>query len=210
MIRVFIVDDHALIREGLKKILDDKNEFQVVGEATNTNEALEKLYKTDCDIVLADINLPGRNGLELIEEIKQIRPLLHTLVISIYPEEHYAIRALKTGASGYIKKDSASDELLIAIRTILSRGKYISPSVAQILADNLEKANPDSPHECLSNRELEVMYKVASGKSVREIAKELSLSISSVNSYRTRVMEKMQMRSNIELTFYAIQKKLID
>lgn len=209
MIKVFIVDDHVLIREGLKKILDSGNGFQIIGEASNAFEAVEAIRKNSCDLLLLDVNLPGRNGLELVEEVKQLRPEIRTLVISMSPEEHYAIRALKAGASGYITKDSASDTLITAINTIMSRGKYISPSVAQLLAGNFENLHSAAPHSRLSNRELEIMSMIAEGKSIKNIAESLSLSISSVNSYRSRIMGKMHMKSNTELTFYAIKNGLI-
>jgi len=210
MIKVFIVDDHELIREGLKKILKDEADIKVVGEAQNGSEAIEKIPGSDCDLILLDMNMPGRSGLELINDLKKMKPKLPILVLSINPEDRFALRTIRAGASGYICKDTALEELVKAIRMINTRGKYVSATLAEQLAfDN----NPETdmlPHEQLSDREIEIMRLIASGKKVREIAEELTLRISTVNTYRSRIFEKMSLKSNVELTHYAIINKLIE
>jgi two-component system invasion response regulator UvrY len=210
MIKIFLADDHELVREGLKKILKEERDIQVVDEANNGDEVLEKLHRCLCDIILLDLNMPGKSGLDLIKEIKTLLPKLHILVLSIYPEEKYALRALKAGASGYITKDSAIEELVSAIRRISTRGKYISSTLAEKLASQLDADSDRLPHERLSNWELQILCMIASNKSVKEIANELFLSISTVNTYRARILEKMDMRTDIELTHYAIYNNLVE
>ena len=210
MIKIFIADDHELVREGLKKILKEEHDIKVVDEANNGDEVLDKVHKSECDIILLDMNMPGKSGLDLIKELKTLLPELHILVLSIYPEEKYALRALKAGASGYITKDSAIEELVTAIRRIHARGRYVSATLAEKLASQIDSNFDLLPHERLSDRELQIMCMIASNKSVREIANELYLSISTVNTYRARIMEKMNMRTDVELTHYAIYNNLVE
>ena len=210
MIRVLIVDDHTLIREGFKKILNEEADLKVVKEARTGREAIEFATKEKFDIILLDINLPDHSGLDVLSALKQRSLKTPLLVLSMYPEDRFAVRALKAGASGYITKESAAEELVKAIRKILAGGKYISPSLAEKLASDLQK-NTDKPrYEALSNREYEVFCSIASGKTVSEIAEKLSLSVKTISTYRTRILEKMNMKTNAELTHYAIDNHLVD
>jgi two-component system, NarL family, invasion response regulator UvrY len=209
MIKIFIVDDHEIIREGLKKILKDEPDIMVVGEAQDGDEAIRKIKVSNCDIALLDMNMPGKNGLELIAELKAMRPQLHLLILSIHPEDKFALRTLKTGASGYLCKDTALDELVIAIRKINTKGRYISANLAEQLAFDIIPDNNEQAYDTLSGREMEIMRKLASGVKVKDIADELELSISTVFTYRSRIFEKLNVKSNVELTHYAITNKLI-
>ncbi|MBV5282675.1 MAG: response regulator transcription factor [Paludibacter sp.] len=210
MIKVFIVDDHEIIREGLKKILKEESDFVVVAEAQDGVEALEKIQHTDCDIMLLDMNMPGRSGIDLLSDLKIVKPQLHILVLSIHPEDKFALRTLKAGASGYLCKDTALDELVIAIRKIHSKGRYLSTTLAEQLAFDVVPDKDQLPHESLSNRELEIMFLLAEGKKVKAIAKELTLSVSTVFTYRVRIFEKLKLKNDVELTHYAINNKLIE
>lgn len=210
MIKVFIVDDHEIIREGLKKILKEESDFVVVAEAQDGVEALEKIQHTDCDIMLLDMNMPGRSGIDLLSDLKTIKPQLHILVLSIHPEDKFALRTLKAGASGYLCKDTALDELVIAIRKIHTKGRYLSTTLAEQLAFDVVPDKDQLPHESLSNRELEIMFLLAEGKKVKAIAKELTLSVSTVFTYRVRIFEKLKLKNDVELTHYAINNKLIE
>ena len=210
MIKILIADDHAIVREGLKQILSESPDLIVVAEASSGQEVLEKISKSDLDLVVLDIAMPGRGGLDILKEIKTQKPRLPVLMLSMYPEEQYAIRVLKSGASGYLTKESAPSELVMAIRQISQGKKYISPSLAEKLAIDLE-INPDKmPHEILSDREYQVMCMIASGKTLKEIADGLSLSIKTISTYRSRILEKMNMKTNAELTHYAIKNNLVD
>lgn len=210
MIKIFIVDDHEIIREGLKKILKEESDLVVVGEAQNGAEALEKIQTTACDIMLLDMNMPGRNGLDLLGDIKKLKPQMHILVLSIHPEDKFALRTLKAGASGYLCKDTALEELVVAIRKINTRGRYLSTTLAEQLAFDLVPDKEQLPHELLSNREQEIMLMLASGKKVKDIAAELQLSISTVFTYRVRIFEKLNLKNNVELTHYVIFNKLAE
>jgi len=210
MIKVFIVDDHEIIREGLKKILKEESDFVVVAEAQDGVEALEKIQHTDCDIMLLDMNMPGRSGIDLLSDLKIVKPQLHILVLSIHPEDKFALRTLKAGASGYLCKDTALDELVIAIRKIHSKGRYLSTTLAEQLAFDVVPDKDQLPHESLSNRELEIMFLLAEGKKVKAIAKELTLSVSTVFTYRVRIFQKLKLKNDVELTHYAINNKLIE
>ena len=210
MIKVFIVDDHEIIREGLKKILKEESDFVVVAEAQDGVEALEKIQHTDCDIMLLDMNMPGRSGIDLLSDLKVVKPQLHILVLSIHPEDKFALRTLKAGASGYLCKDTALDELVIDIRKIHSKGRYLSTTLAEQLAFDVVPDKDQLPHESLSNRELEIMFLLAEGKKVKTIAKELTLSVSTVFTYRVRIFEKLKLKNDVELTHYAINNKLIE
>ncbi len=210
MINILIADDHALIREGLKKILKKESDMEVLSEARNAQEVFELVKNRKLSIVLLDISMPGVSGLDVLGELKQNYPKLPVLILSMHPEERFAVRALKAGASGYITKDSAVEELVKAIRKVVSGSKYVSPHLAEKLADELEKNSEKPLHETLSDREFQVMLMIAAGKKVSEIAEELSLSISTVNTYRTRILEKMNMQTHVELTRYAIENHLIE
>lgn len=210
MIKVFIVDDHEIIREGLKKILKEESDLLVVGEAQNGDEVLQKIHDIDCDIMLLDMNMPGRNGLDLLGDLKALKPKLHILVLSIHPEDKFALRTLKSGASGYLCKDTALDELVVAIRKVHTKGRYLSNTLAEQLAFDFMPEKDTLPHEQLSNREQEIMVMLASGKKVKDIAADLGLSISTVFTYRVRIFEKLKIKSNVELTHYAIINKLVD
>ena len=186
MIRVFIVDDHEIIRQGLKMILKEAPDLTVVGEAADGNEALKKLRTAECDVLVLDMNMPGKSGIELLTEIKALRPKLHILVLTIHPEDKFALKTLKAGASGYLCKDTALEELEIAIRKIYNKGRYISNTLAEQLAFEVVHDNR-ALHEQLSRRENEILVKIARGMKVKDIAAELNLSISTVFTYRLRI-----------------------
>jgi DNA-binding NarL/FixJ family response regulator len=210
MIKVFIVDDHEIIREGLKMILKEESDIIVVGEAQNGAQAIDKIRKVECDIMLLDMNMPGRNGIDLLMDIKALRPKLHILVLSIHPEDKFALKTLKSGASGYLCKDTALEELVVAIHKINLKGRYISTSLAEQLAFDVIPGSDADPHDLLSNREREILIKIASGIKAKDIADELGLSISTVFTYRLRIFEKLNVKNNVELTHYAIEKKLVN
>lgn len=209
-IKILIADDHAIVREGLKQIVAEEKDMTVWGEAENSETLMKLLEKDKWDIVILDINMPGRNGLEILKDIKLLYPDLPVLILSMFSEEQYGIRAIKAGASGYLKKVSAPDELVQAIRRIVSGRKYITETLAEKLAENLSEPKVNSPHEKLSDREFEIMCNIAQGKSAEEIAEELSISVNTFYTYRNRILEKLSMRSNVEITQYAIRNKLID
>jgi len=209
MIRILVVDDHTIVRQGLKQILGEEKDMNVVEEASNGQEALQKIGKSEYDCVLLDISMPGRSGLEVLKDIKALRPKLPVLILSMHSEELYAIRALRAGASGYLTKASASEELIGAIRKVAAGRKYVSTSLAEKLAVELDTDASKPPHETLSDREYQVMIMLASGKTVKEIADEVCLSVKTISTYRTRIMEKMNLKKNAELTLYAIQHHLI-
>ena len=210
MIRILIVDDHEVVRDGVKRIFDEQPGMATFGEASTAPEALSLVRDNDWDIVVLDLSLDGRNGLELLKELKQLRPKLPVLILSMHSEEQYAWRAFKAGAAGYITKDSSRAELIKAVVKVMEGGRYISPALAERLVFNLEKGSDRPPHEALSDREFEVMRLIASGKTVGEIANLLSLSPRTISTYRTRLLEKLRMKNNAELTHYAIQNKLVD
>jgi len=210
MIKILIADDHAIVREGLKQILAETFDKVVGGEATNGQEVLEHVRREDWDLVLLDLAMPGKDGLETLKELKFEKPKLPVLVLSIYPEEQYAVRLLKAGAAGYLTKESAPEELIAAIRKVSQKGKYISPSLAEKLAFYLEAGAEKPLHEMLSDREYKVMLMIASGKTVKEIADELFLSIKTVSTYRVRALNKMGMKNNAEFTYYALKHRLVD
>jgi len=210
MIKILIADDHPVVRKGLKEIIEETPGMVVGGEASNGQEVLENVRKSDYDVVLLDISMPGRSGLEILKELKSEKPELSVLILSIHPEEQYAVRALKAGASGYLTKESAQDELIAAIRKASTGRKYISSSLAEKLAFYLEIDTEKPLHETLSDREYEVMCMIASGKTIKEIAEELFLSVKTISTYRSRILEKMRMKSNVELTHYALKHGLVD
>ena len=210
MIKILIADDHAIVREGLKQILAETSDMVVAGEATNGHEVLEHVRREDWDLVLLDLAMPGKDGLETLKELKLEKPKLPVLVLSIYPEEQYAVRLLKAGAAGYLTKESAPEELIAAIRKVSQKGKYISSSLAEKLAFYLEAGAEKPLHEMLSDREYKVMLMIASGKTVKEIAYEMFLSIKTVSTYRVRALNKMGMNNNAEFTYYAVKHGLVD
>jgi len=209
-IKILIADDHAIVREGLKQIVAEEIDILVAGEADNSSKLMELLEKEKWSLIVLDINMPGKSGLEALKDIKRLYPDLPVLILSMFSEDQYGIRAIKAGASGYLKKVSAPTELVAAIRKIISGGKYINQSLAEKLAENIESTRKELLHEKLSDREYQIMCNIALGKSAEEIAEELSISINTVYSYRNRILEKMAMRSNVELTQYAVQNKLIE
>ena len=209
MLKVLFIEDHAIVREGLKQILADTSDIMVADEACDGEEALEKVRDDDFDIAVLDISMPGRSGLEILKELKVMRPSMPVLILSMYPEELYAVRAFKSGAAGYLSKESAPTELITAIRKVSSGGKYVSPSLAENLVLNLGEDDGKPLHDKLSEREYQILCMIASGKTGKEIASELNLSAKTVSTYRARVLEKMGMRSNAELTHYALQNGLV-
>lgn len=210
LIRILVADDHTVVREGVKQILAAQSDIIVEDEAVDGQETLEKALKGSFDLVLLDISMPGRGGLEVLEDILKSRPKLPVLILSMHPEEQYAVRALKAGASGYLTKASAAHELIGAIRKVSRGGKYVTSSLAEKLAVALDSKADKHRHEKLSTREYQVMLMLASGKSVGEIGRELCLSVKTISTYRIRVMNKMGMKKNAELTFYAMNHRLID
>jgi two-component system invasion response regulator UvrY len=210
MKRILIVDDHEVLREGVKRIFDKQAGAITFGEASSGPEALRLAREKDWDIVVLDLSLGGRNGLEVLKELKQIRPRLPVLILSMHAEVQFARRAFKAGASGYITKDSPRSELTKAINKVIDEGRYVSLALAEKLVVDIGRDMDRSPHETLSDREFEVMRLIASGKAAGEIAKLLSLSDSTISTYRARILEKMGMKTNAELTHYAIRSKLVD
>jgi two-component system invasion response regulator UvrY len=207
--KILICDDHKIVREGLRQILGHLSEITMIDEAGNGHEAMDLLKKVDYDILLLDISLPDKNGLEVLQAVKERWPAINVLMLSMMPQEQYAIRALKMGASGYLTKDTASEELLLAVKKVSEGGKYISSSLAEGLALNLEKENYAMKHNILSGREFEILIKIANGKSLQEIGNELFISVKTVSTYRSRIMEKMELSRNTELTRYCMENKLI-
>lgn len=209
MLKILIADDHTVVRKGLKQILLEEFPSALIEEVVDAEELLKKLIKTAYDVVISDLSMPGRSGLEALQQIKQHYPKLPVLILSVHAEEHYAIRVLKAGAAGYLSKDSAPDELVKAVNRVLTGRKYITASIAEKLAATLDQDNEKSSHENLSDREFEVLKLLASGKSVSEIAQSLSLSVTTVSTYRARILVKMTMKTNADLTLYAVENKLI-
>ncbi len=212
MINILIADDHAIVREGLKQIVAEEKDMCVSAEAKDGTELLEilRVKKNNFSIIILDINMPGKNGLEVLKDLKSFYPDLPVLILSMFSEEQYGLRAIKAGADGYLKKVSAPGELVIAIRKIVSGKKYINEVLAAKLAIDITHKSKPQPHEALSDREFQIMCMIAAGKSAEEISEELSISIHTVYSYRNRVFEKVNLKSNVELTQYVIQNKLID
>jgi two-component system invasion response regulator UvrY len=210
MIRLLIIDDHEVVRRGLKQVFSDEFSKLKIGEAENSRAALELITTQDWDIVLLDINIPGRNGLEVLREIKRLQPRTPVLVVSAYPEEEFAIRALKLGASGYLNKGSASDEVLAAANKVMAGGKYVTAVLAEKLAATLGGDVQQSPHESLSSRELQVLQMIAKGRTIKEIAAELALSEKTIGTFRSRISKKMGLATNVELTRYALKNQLVD
>lgn len=209
MLRILIADDHTVVRKGLRQILLDEFATAIIEEVPDAEELIKKVMNGTYDVVVSDLSMPGRSGLDALQQIKLSHPNLPVLILSIHPEEQYALRALKAGASGYLSKDTAPDELVKAVRKVLLGKKYISQSIAEKLANTFSSNSALSPHEILSDREFGVMKLLANGKSVSEIAEMLSLSVTTVSTYRARVMIKMNLKSNSDLTRYAIENNLL-
>jgi len=209
MIKILIADDHAIVREGLKQIVADTSDMVVAGEAVNGQEVLEQVRKEDWDLILLDISMPGRGGIDTLKALKIEKPKLPVLVLSMYPEEQYAVRALKAGASGYLTKESAPEELIEAIRKVSQGGKYISAALAESLAFHVGVNSEKPLHETLSNREYQVMLMIATGKTVKEIAEDLSLSVKTISTNRVRALRKMGIKNNAEATYYAVKHGLV-
>jgi two-component system invasion response regulator UvrY len=210
MIKILIADDHAIVRRGLRQILADTPDVALVGEAQNAQQVLDLARVQDWDVVVLDISMPGRGGLEVLKELKREYPKLPVLILSMHPEDQYAVRALKAGAAGYLTKESAPEDLLTAIRKALQGGKFVSAALAEKLAAHLATDADQLPHERLSDREYQVLRLIASGKTVGEIAEELALSVKTISTYRARMLEKMSLKSNAELIHYAVQQGLVD
>jgi len=209
MIKVLIADDHAVVREGLKQIVTENRDMAIAGEAGNGHEVLELARTRDCDLVLLDLAMPGKDGLDTLKELKLLRPRLPVLILSVYPEEQYAVRLLRAGAAGYLTKESAPEELVAAIRKVSKGGRYVSASLGEQLAVLLDSGTDRPPHETLSDREFRVMVMLASGKTATEVADALCLSVKTISTYRSRALTKMNMRNNAEFSFYATKHGLI-
>jgi DNA-binding NarL/FixJ family response regulator len=209
MLKILIADDHAIVRKGLKQILLEEYPSAIIKEAGDAESLLAEITKDSWNVVICDMSMPGRSGLDALTQIKQMAPHLPVLIMSMYPEDQYALRVLKAGASGYIGKETIHDDIIRAIQTVSLGKKFITPTIAEKLANALGEDNALQPHESLSDREFDVFKLLASGKAVSEIASQLSLSATTVSTYRSRIMEKMNMRTNAELTRYAIEKNLI-
>jgi DNA-binding NarL/FixJ family response regulator len=207
--KILICDDHKIVRDGLRQILQQLIGVIFISEASDGTEALSLLKKDDFDIMLLDISLPGKSGLDVLQSVKEKWPSVNVLMLSMYPQEQYAIRAIKLGASGYLTKDTASEELLLAVKKVSEGGKYISQSLAENLFNHMENDSSRQKHDILSAREFEIMIQLANGKSLLEIGEQLFISHKTVSTYRSRIMEKMELHKNTELTRYCIENKLI-
>ena len=209
MIRIAIIDDHAIVRAGLRQFFADQSDFVVVAEAANGRQALDIVRKAETDVIVLDISLPDQSGVEALAAIKARAPALPVLILSGFPEERYATALLRQGASGYLNKDCDPEEIVKAIRTVYCGRKYITPGVAECLADGLNGGYDKPPHEQLSEREFQVFLRLAKGEIIGQMAISMSLSVKTVSTYRTRVMEKMKLESNSDLTYYALKSGLI-
>ncbi len=209
MIRVLIADDHAIIRRGLRQLLEEEIDIEIVADVSNAADAIDVLRKNKCDVILLDMTMPKKHGLELLDELQHEFPELRVLVLSMHPEEHFGIRALKAGASGYLTKDSDPDNIIKAIRKIASGGKYITPVLAELLEFQLHHKPTHIPHELLSTREFAVFLSIAHGKTPGVIAEELSLSAKTVNNYRLRALQKLNLKSNADIINYAHRHNLV-
>lgn len=208
--KVLIADDHQIVREGLKRILNTASDIEEVSEAENAQQLLNLIRTKNWDVVILDINMPGKSGLDVLKEIKHEYPKLPVLILSMYPESQFAVRVLKQGASGYITKASAASELMQAVRKVYQGGKYISPTVADKLAEALKTETDKASHELLSDREFQVFKSIATGMTVGEIAVELNLSVKTISTYRTKILDKMKLRNNADIVQYAVRYKLVE
>ena len=209
MIHVVLCDDHAVLRRGIRDTLTEAADIQVTGEAGGYSELREVLRVAPCDVLLLDLNMPGRSGLEVLASVRETHSDIKVLVVSMYPEDQYALRCLRAGAQGYASKASDPVELIAAVRTVMQGRKYLTPEVAQMLAESLAQPAPEAPHTALSERELQTLVKIASGRKLSDIAEELMLSPKTVSVYRSRVLEKLKLSNNAELTVYAIRNELV-
>lgn len=209
MIKVILCDDHAVVRRGIRDTISEAVDIQVVGEAGSYPELREQMRKTVCDVLVLDLNMPGRGGLEVLAALREEGSPVRTLVVSMYPEDQYAIRCLRAGARGYLNKAGEPAEMIAAIRTVFEGRKYVTPEVAQMLVDNLNAPETEELHASLSERELQTLQAIASGKKLSDIAEELMLSPKTVSVYRARVLEKLHLANNAELTVYAIRNGLV-
>jgi len=210
MIRILIADDHSVVRQGIQQIVSEHPNMVVTAEAASGEEALELARSNEFDVAILDIAMPGRGGLDILRDLRAARPDMKVIVLSMYSEEQYAVRILRDGASAYLTKTSAPDELVLAIETVAAGRRYITPSIADRLAGYIEDSTTRPAHELLSDREMQVLVLMGSGKSVREIAEELTLSVKTVSTYRSRLLEKMALASNADLIRYAIHHRLVD
>lgn len=209
MIRILVADDHAIVRRGLRQIVADESDMEVVGEAQTSQEILDLARQEEWDVIVLNISMPGRGGFEALKALKQTHSKRPVLVLSMYPEDQFAVRAFRAGAAGYMTKESAPEELVQAIRKVVRGGKYVSSSLAEKLAAELGEDAERPPHEALSEREYHVLCLLASGKTVTQIAAEMSLSVKTISTYRARLLEKMRMKTNAEVTRYAIEHRLV-
>jgi len=209
MINVFIADDHAIVRQGLKQIVSDADDMAVIGEAENGADAMRQLRQCAPDVLILDISMGGKSGIDVLKALHQEKPKLPVLILSMYPEDQYAVRLIRAGAFGYLTKESAPEQLVMAIRTLAEGRKYLTPQVAELLAHEVSVGSK-APHEALSDREHKVFLSLASGKTVSQIASDLALSVKTVSTYRMRVLEKMGLHSNADLTQYAFKNKLLE
>jgi len=210
MIRIMIADDHNVVRQGLKLILESSQKMTIVASFTNGTDALNWFLRNDCDVALIDIAMPGMNGIDLLKHLRKSKPKLPVLILSAYPEDQYAVRLIKAGASGYLNKECAPDEVVNAVYCVLGGKKHISPAVAEMLANEVSMSNEKLPHETLSNREYQIFILIASGKTVAEIVVIMKLSAKTISTYRARVLEKMRLHSNAEMMRYAVESHLTE
>lgn len=210
MIRVVVADDHAIVRQGLKQILGTQPDFAVCGEASNHGEVMQVLRQTECDVLVLDVAMPGRNGIETLKQVKQEWPRLPVLILSMYPEDQYAFRALKAGAAGYLTKMAASDQLIEAIRVVARGRKYMTPELATSLAESFDRDTETPPHALLSDREFQTLKLIAAGRTPAQIGEALALSPKTVSVYRARVLAKLKLATNADLTRYALERGLLE
>ncbi|OGQ82035.1 MAG: DNA-binding response regulator [Deltaproteobacteria bacterium RIFCSPLOWO2_12_FULL_60_19] len=208
-LRVLIADDHPVVRQGLKQILADEPDVLVAGEAANARDLLEMARRTTCDVILLDVTMPGRGGLEALKDLRRDHPKLPVLILSIHPEDQLGVRAIQAGAAGYVTKDSAPEQLVNAIRKVCGGGKYITPALAERLAAHIAADSAMPLHEALSDREFEVLRSIGGGKTASQIARELSLSVKTISTYRGRLLQKLQLKTNAQLTRYALDHQLL-
>ncbi len=207
--RILIADDHIIVRKGLRQILLEEFKSAIIEEVGDAEDMIKKIITSEWDVVISDLSMPGRSGLEALQQIRQLHPNLPVLILSIHPEDQYALRVLKAGASGYLSKDLAAEELVTAVRRVLLGKKYITPSIAEKLVAAIDQDSEKLPHEYLSDREFSVLKSLAAGRSVSEIAESLFLSVTTISTYRARLMTKMNMKNNADLTLYALENKLL-
>lgn len=209
-IKIGLVDDHAILRSGLRAFLEEEADFLVTAEASSGREAIDMVRQHELDVMLMDISMPGQTGIEALAMIRAKAPDVAIIILSSYPEEHYAVHLIRQGASGYLNKQCEPAEIVDAIRRVAGGNRYITPAVAELLAQQLNRPDADQPHERLSEREFQVFTRLAKGETVSDIGEALSLSVKTISTYRTRIMEKMALQSNSDLTYYALKSKLID